>query len=515
MNAFNKAMEVVGTETRTLNNAKTYSSTLSKCLDLFALGGSARHWSDNHIDVLFEEAYKEDPVLAVKIALYIRDVRGGQGERATGRKLLTIISNKELDPYIKKVIPYVSEIGRWDDLVYVFHNTKNKEIKAEIANFIKNKLVEDLGAKNPSLLGKWLPSINAGKTARAQALDLTQHIGISLSNYRKMLSKLRKKIDIIETKVTSNQFSSIDYEKIPSQAMLRYSSIFKRKDWKRFSEFTEAVKKGTSKVNTQTLYPHQIVNNMFDGLYKTNSKYNAFLPITKEEIEEAKAQVEFLDTLWDNLPDFVNDSKAMVVADTSGSMFGSDAIGVSLGLAIYFAERNNGPFKDKFITFSGDPEFQILKGNTLSQKMSSFDMNKWAMNTNLEKTFDLILDTAIEHSVPQEDMPETLYIISDMEFDESAYIIKHTYGDKGDFKEKEATTYEAIRERYKDAGYEMPVLVFWNAYAYKKTLPARENEQGVVLISGQSPAVFSMVMERSTPLEFMIKLLEPRYSFVE
>lgn len=505
MNSFSKAIEEIGTEKRTINNSKTYSSSLSKCLDLFALGGSIRSWSDNEIKTIFNEAYKEDPITATKIALYTRDIRNGMGERKVGRIFFSIIAEKYEyynDNMIFKIISNISEVGRWDDLIYIFYVTKNEYIKNTIGKIIHLTLKEDNMSKAPSLLAKWLPSINAGKLARKEALELLKYLGLSPKNYRKVLSSLRKRINIVETKVTERNFKGINYSKVPSQALLKYNKTFYINDNERFSNYIEDVKKGTKKINVGAVYPYQIIKKFL----------TAKLRMSCFDYDDRE---DFYNTAWENLPDYTNGSKAIVMADTSGSMYNPDMepINIALSLAIYFAERNTGPFRDKFITFSYNPTFQLLRGETLKQKVTNLDMLGWSQNTDINKAFKLVLKTGIDFKVPQKDMPEAIYIISDMEFDSATDPLNNYYYQRHGI-ELEKTNFELIEKMYNEAGYEMPILVFWNVNAKKQTIPVRYDEHGTILISGKSPTVFSIALDRSSPEDFMLKVLENRYLFV-
>lgn len=507
MNSFNRAMERVGTEKKTLNNSKTYSSSLSKCLDLFALGGSIRYWVENDVETLFNEAYKESPVVATKIALYIRDVRNGMGERKIGRVFLSLIASKldVGDDMILKIISHISEIGRWDDLVHIFYNTKNEDLRNSIGRIIRTTLMEDNKSDNPSLLAKWLPSINAGKLARKQAVELLCHLGLSPKNYRKVLSSLRKRIDIVETKVTKQKFYSIDYSKVPSQALMRYSNIFYEKDSGRFSDYIKEVKSGNKKMNTKTLYPYQII----EPFLRSKMMWHSGVSLGKTE-------EDFYNTAWENLPDYTKGSKAIVMADTSGSMYLSnyDPLTIALSLAIYFAEKNSGPFKDKFMTFSHKPTFQIIKGDTLGQKVSNLDMSGWSQNTDLNKAFELVLKTGIDYNVPQEDMPEAIYIISDMEFDVATSSSNNNLYRRNPVAIEE-TNFEAIEKLYSEAGYQIPTIVFWNVRALNQTIPVRYDEHGTILVSGKSSIAFSNAVEKTSPHDFMMRVISNRYLFVE
>ncbi|MCK9320283.1 DUF2828 family protein, partial [Methanoculleus sp.] len=437
----------------TENGAVTYTRTASPLLDFYAQSGSMRNEKEEALN-LFKRAFSEDREKAVRILFYLRDVRGGQGERALFRICLEWLGNTYEDIF-EKVVEYVSEYGRWDDMF--FDNKKCFSI-------IKKQIISDETSEIPSLLAKWMPTINASSpTTRAKALFMADKLGFKEIDYRKKIRSIRKKIKIVEEKMSANKWEKIDYSSVPSQASKRYKNAFKKHDEERYSAFIDKAEKGEEKINAGTLYPYQI--------YKTaQSDYS-----------------KTLEALWKQLPDYTQGKNALVVADTSGSMTG-DPMSVSVSLALYFAERNKGQFKDYFISFSERPKLHKIQGKTLLDKMNSIELGDVA-NTNLEAVFRLILNTAVRNNTSKEEMPETIYIISDMEFD---------YCSSG------KTNLEAVREMYEIAGYKIPNIVFWNVNSSGKNLPAQNNEYGVALVSGFSPVVFKIAVENKTPEQIML-----------
>lgn len=454
--------------TRTENEALTFKSTNSDVLDLFSMGGALRKRENMETEKIISKALAEDLMLGIKCLFYLRDIRGGQGERKTFRTGLKILSNyypKETE----KVIRLIPEYGRFDDILYL----DNIEIK----NFI----LEEIKKEN-SLLFKWLPSENSSsKDTKALARALRKYLGFSSKKYRKLLSEKRKNLNLVESKMSSKNWKDIDYERIPSKAMLKYKNAFKKNDEENYEKYIESVEKGEKKINTSTLYPYEIIRDVFNKMYDKHNK--------------------ILEVMWNNLPNYVReDDKALVVADVSGSMCGLP-LNVSISLAMYFAERNVGIFKDKFITFSYEPELQEVKGVDIYQKVHNLNNANWNQNTDIQAVFDLILKTGIKNKVDKKDMPNTIYIISDMEFDSAS---------------REETNYEVIKKKYSDAGYEMPVLVFWNVDSRQNNVPVIQNENGVILVSGCSPSIFKMVMERKAPYDFMLSVLNSkRYKPIE
>jgi len=465
--------------TRTENAALTLKSTQSKVLDLFSMGGALRTRKQDEVEQMISQALAEDFNLGLKCLFYLRDIRGGQGERRTFRTGLDILS-KYYPKEAQKIVSLIPEYGRWDDIL----SLEGVDIK----NFLLKQISNDHDSENPSLLAKWLPSENASsKKTKALARALRKYLGLSSKNYRMILSSLRSDLNLVETQMSENLWNTINYSHVPSKANLKYKSAFMKHDEPRYTKFLESVEKGEVKINASTLFPYEIIRDVRKG-------------------KSDKA----LDVLWNNLPDYVRkDDKGIVVADVSGSMGWSNEglpMNVSISLAMYFAERNVGPFANKFITFSGRPELQDVMGNTLSQKVKNLENAHWQQNTNLQAVFDLILNTAKQNNVSQEDLPKTIYIVSDMEFDSAT----------SSWGEREQTNFEAIKQKYTDAGYEMPVLVFWNVDSRQKNVPVKQDENGVILVSGCSPSIFKMVMEKTTPYKFMLKVLNSdRYKLIE
>ena len=447
--------------TRTENNALTYSRTQSPLLDFYALAGAMRNNEEDALD-LFKKAFAVDRLKAIKILFYLRDVRGGQGERKLFRKCLQVVG-EDFPEIFEKIIKYVPEYGRWDDLFF-----DNEEAMI----MISKQLSEDVNADSPSLLAKWLPTINASsKSTKLKAKFIADKIGLDHINYRRAVRLIRKKIKTVEEKMSAKKWDKIDYKTVPSQASRIYRKAFYKHDEERYKAFIDKATKGEVKIQAKTLYPYQIYNSVKNNYDKT------------------------LEALWTQLPDYTQGKNAIVVADVSDSMSGNP-MSVSVSLALYFAERNKGQFKDHFITFSGNPTLQKITGKTLKEKMWNLERAHWEMNTDIQKVFDLILNTALQNSVPSEEMPETIYIISDMEFDE---VTCSRYYDSS----PQVTNFEMIKQKYEGAGYKKPNLVFWNVDARQKNLPVEHNEQGVAMVSGFSPVIFKMAVENKSSIEVM------------
>lgn len=487
----------------TENGAVGYRTTGKELLDLNFAVASLRKMSDVEVAKRFRKAFCEDKVLAMKWLFYARDARQGCGERRLFRVVLAdlVQSNPEM---VVPVINLIPEYGRFDDLWCLLDD---KEAANVIYQIVDNQLKQDwenMAAKKPiSLIAKWMPSINASSAkTKEYGKKLCKAMKMTEREYRKAMSKLRKYLDVVEVKMSDKNWSEIKYEAVPSRANLIYNSAFLRNDEARRREYLGKLEKGETKINASTLFPHDIVHKYCNG-----SRY----------IRSKDATIE---ALWKALPDTVNGcGNTIVVADGSGSMTCTvdnksrvTALEVANALAIYFAEHSSGDFKDKYITFSHRPQLvDFSKCKTLHEKlMTAFAHNEIA-DTNIEKVFDLILTTAIKGNMSQEDIPQNVLIISDMEFNSCARC------DSGSYGRPTQKLFDVIAQKYARAGYKMPRLVFWNVNSRTGTIPVKENELGVTLVSGFSVNVAKMVMSGKTdPFECLLETLNAeRYAPVE
>ena len=463
--------------TYTENGALALSTTQDVLADLFATAGALRRREESEIEQKFAKAMIADPLLATKLSFYTRDVRGGLGERRTGRIFWRYLA-KAYPEILRKNLALIGEFGRYDDLIALLDIQP-----AMVTSFIQEQLQKDLQAmkegKPVSLLAKWLPSVNTSSPETVNnARRLAKGLHMSKKEYRKVLSALRKYLKVTEVSLSAKDYDSIVYPEVPSLAMNRYRNAFYAHDEERFKAYLESVQKGEAKINASVLYPYDIVEKY---LYQTN------------DIDPV------LEAQWEALPDYTEgDERFLIVADVSGSMWGRP-MATSVGLAIYFAERNKGPFANHFMTFSARPELVEVKGETLRDKIIYVQNAEWTMNTDLEAAFTLILETAVKNHTPADELPTSLVIISDMEFDTC------TEG---------KLFYDEMKERYAKAGYKLPNVVFWNVNSRQDTYHASFDTPGVQLASGQSPHVFETLVEgvNLTPYQYMLEVLnDPRY----
>lgn len=490
MNGFAGALRAHNTSApmaRTENGDVTHASTGTALLDMFSKAGALRLSCSNAADherqvlAMFTAAYKEHPVGAIRAMFYFRDVRGGQGERRLFRTCLTWLVN-EVPEVAAKILKHVAEFGRWDDL-YAAVSQGNAGIQHAALTLMRDQFNADLEALRAdanapiSLVGKWLKSENTSSRESRRLGSITREFfGLSPKQYRVALTKLRKRIKIVESLMSAGEWSEIDYSKLPSRAGMLYRDAFKRRDGARYAEFQQRVANGEVTINAGTLYPYELV------------KRACYDP----SIE--------LDNMWKALPNYVGEEEknALVVADVSSSMDG-DPMMVSVAMALYASERCKGPFHNMFITFNTTPEVIAVRGNTLYEKVRNTMAAPWGGSTNMDATFKLILDTAVRSRAKQEEMPEILYIVSDMQFNAAD---RSMQGDTG------KTVLQRWRSQFEAAGYRLPQIVFWNVRA-SVGAPARAFDEGVMLVSGLSPSVFksTLQMKHITPYDAMMEIL--------
>ena len=468
MNTFANA--VINQEARTENGMKARASTASACVDLFFKIGAMR--GQDPIPA-FTAAFVEDAEIATRIALWARDVREGAGEREIFRKIMKHTENQHL-------IDKTPELGRWDDLLVFLEDGVDADIQEYIIRKIATALIDGNG-----LCAKWMP--RKGPVA----VKLRAALQLSPKQYRKLLVNRTK---VVETQMCAKDWDAINFSHVPSLAASRYKKAFNRNTPK-YKEWAEKLVKGdkTVKVNAGAVYPYDVLKGVRNSLLGLPSLDNT-------ELDVVVAQ-------WEALPNYIGDANVLPLVDVSGSMVtaigGSKttAMDVAVSLGLYCADKNKGKFKDTFLTFSESPQLLNLKGDIL-QKVQQMVTSKWGMNTNLHAAFNKILDVALKGKVPQEEMPQTLLIMSDMQFDACV--------------KQDDSAIEMIRNKYEEAGYQMPNVVFWNLNA-KDNVPVKFNERGVALVSGFSPSILKAVlsgdMENLTPVGVMMKtLMVDRYA---
>lgn len=492
----------------TENGAIGYRTSGKELLDINFAVSSLRNETETQVQKRFAKAFYENKLLAIKWLFYAGDVRGGLGERRLFRIGLKWLAVNERDMLIK-LIPLVAEYTRWDNLLCLLDIEQDNNLKEVVAATLKGQLNKDMEnmAKNQaiSLCAKWMPSSKASSEQKKKyARELIQMFGITERQYRKMLSVLRVYTNVVEIKMSKKEWDSIDYSAVPSRANLRYNSAFLRNDEERRRQYLASLEEGKTKINASTLFPHDIAHQYVAG-YGYYSR-NSLKPLDAT-----------LEQLWKALPDYVKENGSTIcVADGSGSMTSTvgggnvTCLDVANALAIYFAEKCSGQFKNKYITFSSNPRLVDFSNcETLRDKIAKALTHNEVADTNIEAVFNLILQTAINANMKQEDMPSNILILSDMEFNGCVRA-----NGRGLVNKK---LFTVIAEKFARYGYKLPRLVFWNICSRTGTIPVKENDLGVALVSGFSPSIVKMVLSNQTdPFQCLLEQLNSeRYKAVE
>lgn len=499
INEIKTELEKMNNLQETENGGLGYKSTKNPLVDLnFRAAGMRNNITPEDI-CLFKDALEYDFEHTVKWLFMMRDVREGMGERDTFRRLFSEFSY--LYPaHAIALVKVIAEYGRWDDVVEIAYDG-SETIKETCYKIIEKRLMSDASVValkqdgGISLLAKWLPSINASKTARRRALEVISYLHMSKKEYRQLLSVLRAKLDVTERKTCKNEWGNIDYNKVSSNANLRYKDAFLRYDRARREEYLRELANPNSnaKMNAKVLNPceiwHKYMSISGDLWYYSSSA----------QIKDEDAALE---AMWNNLKEVGETGNTLVVVDGSGSMASTignssiSALDVSRSLGVYFAERATGEFKNKFIEFSNRPKLLDLSGKeSLKDKINYMLKFRDCTNTNIAAVFRLVLNAAVNNHMTQDDMPDRILIISDMEFD-------CIYDGNG-------TIFEVLTKEYENAGFKMPRLVFWNVASRTNTIPVIENDCGVALISGFSQNLLKMVMSNEVdPYKVLIETLD-------
>ena len=465
--------------TRTENGARALNTTGDARLDFFSTAGSLRDAEEERVIRLFSEAYRQDPLFATRIAFYMRDVRGGLGERQTFRTLMWYMA-VQYPEALRPNLDLIGVYGRYDDLYCLIGTPLENEMWATMKAQFEEDL-RNLAAGNAvSLLAKWIKTPDASSEATRRLGILTaRKLGCPVYTFKRHLRRLRQRIGVVEALMSAGRWDEIRYAAVPSRAMTIYRNAFMRHDEDRFAEYIRQAVAGQAAIHSGTLFPYDIIERVLHVDWH-------FRRIEENETLEAQ---------WRQLPDYVPaGTNALVIADTSGSMHGRP-LATSVGLAVYFAERNTGPYHNMFMSFSGTSRIHLLKGETLAQKLASIDMNDWQNNTNLYAAFRQVLEIAVIHRVPAEEMPKALVVISDMEIDYCG--------------DRDWTFYGQMEREFRRHGYRIPNIIFWNVASRHDVFHADAQRRGVQLVSGQSAAMFRQVMQcvGMTPVEAMERII--------
>jgi len=429
----------------------------------------------------------EDPLGALRCLFYVRDIRGGQGERNIFNVLLHHIALRYPE-LVRYNLPCIPHYGRWDDL-YALISTPAEQ---EMWNFMNAQLMQDVRnmmlGKSVSLLAKWLKKANSSNTSTKRlGIYTAKKLGYTVYEYKRISSQLRKHMKVTEIDMSARQWENIDYSAVPSRAMMIYRKAFSAHDPLRFRAYLDAVAKGNQVIHSSTLYPYDIV----------------------EKILYRQERYKVLEAQWNALPNYVSEGTNMLVmADVSGSMHGRP-MASAIALAMYFAERNQGAYHNLFMTFSGTPQIIELQGANFFDRVQFINKAPWGFNTNFIAAMQLVLDIAVRSHCSQQQLPKALICITDMEFDSAHNINRATFS-------------QHIKQMFALHGYTAPVLVFWNVNSRNDIFHADGNADNVILVSGQSASIFERIIKFlkqgwiPTPTEMMYSVLNSeRYEMVQ
>lgn len=486
---FAEAARTKGSFTRTENGAVALNTTGSKLLDFYSTIGALRNADELRIQRMFADACSENKLFATKIVFYGRDIRGGLGERKVFRTIIRYMAEHHPE-CLRPNLDLIGVYGRYDDMYALIGTPLEDDMWAAMKKQFEED-VKNLHEGNAvSLLAKWIKTADASsEKTRKLGILTAQKLDYPVYNFKRIVRALRRKIGVIEALMSAGRWDEIKYSEVPSRAMMVYRNAFRKHDEARYSLFIDKAVKGEEKINSGTLYPYDLIEKIFvRGWFNT------------VKIKEDKS----IEAQWKQLPNYVeNETNALVIADTSGSMYGRP-MNSALGLAIYFAERNKGAYHNMWMSFSSNPNIHVLKGETLAQKLESIDYNDWNGNTDLEKAFELVLDIAVQNNIPQEEMVKSLIVISDMEIDYCG--------------NREWTFYDKMAQRFKVHGYEIPNIIFWNVNSRNDVFHADHTRKGVQLVGGQSAATFKNLVSciGMTPVEAMEKVINSeRYESIK
>jgi hypothetical protein len=359
-------------------------------------------------------------------------------------------------------------LGRWDDLLCF----ETKEFTEKAFYMIK----EALDDKN-ALCAKWMPRKGD------KAVALRKFFKMSPKQYRQLIVSLT---NVVETKMCAKEWDSINFEQVPSLAAARYQKAFNKNAYEAYSEYQRKLQSGEAKVSSGAVFPYDVIKSIKMG--------------GSEEVANAQ---------WESLPNYVGTASILPMVDVSGSMLCSagnnhnlSCLDVALSLGIYLADKNKGHLNGIYLTFSERPSLHKLPEGSLSQKIKSMSSSNWGMNTNISSAFNRLLDFAKKNEIHPSEMPSTIIILSDMQFDRCC-------------NRSNLTAIESIRRKYVECNYVIPQVVFWNLSSYENC-PVTVNSYGVALVSGFSPSIMKSILgcESFNPKDIMNKAISSeRYNF--
>ena len=493
MSAFSTAMEQESV-TRTWNGAVSKSTpdetgVYAGRLKLFFK--AVRGINTKTLWKFLDESARESIVDTVVLCFYIRDCRGGKAERDLGRECFRWLLAR-YPVLFSHVMEYIPEYGRWDDILYLFPKVfdisslnikKSKsdlatKYQEELPRLVGNQLLEDLmkmnGGENVSVCAKWTLTEGDSLDKKYGVLEvLLKSMGWTPRKYRKdIVSPLRSYTQIVEKLMCTNKWENINFSRVPSCAMRKLKKSFEKHQPTRFKKWKSDLEEGKVEVKAKQLQPHELVYDVRNGKYDS---------VTEAQWKVLEEKVKSCGSLEKTLP----------IVDVSGSMTmiydkkksGVAPIDVAIGLGLITASCGKGPWKNMVISFHEIPTLIVLRKSGLLARYREISGIPWGGSTDIMKVFSMILDVARKHGLSQDDLPDTVMIFSDMQFNQAG-------GNN--------TNYEKIDKMYHDSDYERPNIVFWNVNGASDDYPISTDENGTALISGFSPEIMRNLLDGDT-----------------
>jgi hypothetical protein len=475
---------------KTKEKGTAYEFSGNHCVEFFSKAGSL-YDTPKKIDFyegnesalsLFQKAWASDKETSFKLLLWLRDSRGGAGNRSGFRACLKWLASKS-PKWIAANMPWVPEVGRWDDLRVLF----NTELETAAADYWGTEIV-----KNKNVLAaKWADRTDKPLFNVFRALTGKEDVG----EFRRFLAKIRK-THIVEHKMCHDQWYKIEYEHVPSVAMSRYTKAFGKHDKERFEQYKQDLKDGKAEIKASVLFPHDCVRTANNG---------------DKKIADAQFKA---------LPNYLEhaDERIIVLCDTSGSMQSTiggsvQAVHVSTGMALYCSDKigKDNPFYRKFIGFESESNFKDWSGMTFSEALDNQHIFDGACGaTRIDKALDLILKTANFFKLSEDQMPTTLLIISDMQFHQGVRDGgKHYgYGTLRASSKKVMGEVQIALDRWTENGYNIPKIIYWNTAGYAGS-PDEIDSKNIALVSGFSPSILQAIFsgEEFDPVSIMMRAL--------
>ena len=519
---------MASTFTRTENGAVALDTSGNHIVDYFMLYTRTLTKEQNH--QFLEKCWVINPQKTVAVIFNGRDRLKGKKEKTVSNQAMLWLREHKPYSYMNNITTYVNKYGRWKDLLYICYENnadsmihKNYELTLfaeklrEDLSELKIQEIRDAAAEEAdadteksskssskkmnsvSLCAKWSPSENDRNDSRKQFAKKIASILYDKEDSKKMekyrkeyLVPLRKQINIVETLMCNNEWDKINYEGVPGVASRRLHKAFSNHDSDRYCDYLASVRSGDAKINVTGILPHELAN------------YYVNLRNTQDEYEEN----ETIELLWRTIVDNVKGSgvlgNSLAIIDLSGSMFsasnGSIPAQVAIALGIITSQCCKGMFKNKFITFSANPELVSLipdaeyaeyteKGiePSLYTCFKSLVNVDFGYNTDFVKCCEMIIKYGREHNINDEDMPKKLFIYTDMQFDEA-----NTEGKENNTIE---ILYKTIVKMFKAADYTPPKFIFWNLNSsHKESFPVNCKTEGTAMISGFSEQLLKIFM---------------------